>query len=93
MDTRRNYSGFHIDARCYEFWDRSGWAAEYRITGRFDSGVTGTLFLLQDTFRTSRSAIRAAITAAQTRIDTIKLPEVGPGRLLKPVTGRHVKVA
>jgi hypothetical protein len=93
MDTRRNYSGFHIDARCYELWDRSGWAAEYRITGRFDSGVTGTLFLLKDTFRTSRSAIKAATAAARTRIDARKLSDVGSRGLLKPVTGRHVKVA
>jgi hypothetical protein len=93
MEARQVYCGLWIDARSYKLLDGSLWTAEYRIREDNGPGTTGTVFILRESFKTSPSAIKAAIAAGRKRIDVRKITDIKHGGLLKPLTRRRMRVA
>jgi hypothetical protein len=68
MKSRRGYQGYVIEARSYELRD-GGFSAEFSVEEHNASGVTETLFYLNNKFPTQEFAIETAIQAGQQKID------------------------
>jgi hypothetical protein len=69
MKVRQAYEGRVIEARTSELKD-GGWDCEFSIEEHETTGVTETAFYVPGIFPTPESAIQAAVTAGQQKIDS-----------------------
>lgn len=68
MNNTQAIGRFVIDARAHEYRDGSGWSADFSIEEHDRSGVTDTMFYLQERFQSRDSAIAAALAEGRRKI-------------------------